>query len=140
MEYSLLNSEQQIEQARLFAVAQKVDIDQVSNALTTLCRAFVYGIGRHVLSVDDLDEIHNQLASGQLAGAYKVLNRRYGDFSAIGLSDAIWCLKAGLSSLSDALGSYWPYMTHESRLNSLAHAWLWHDEAMVAISFESLRV
>lgn len=39
-----------------------------------------------------------------------------------------WAIVDSISAFADAIGSYWPYMTQDSRLNRLDHANLHLDE------------
>lgn len=133
------NSAEQVEQARQFLESNQSEVDRLSRLLSQLSKCFLEKIGAAVLPADEVTTLEEFLASGDLKQLYLRLNRLYVEFLRAGVSDAIWCVKGGLSSWCDATGSYWPYMTFGERKNRLVHAQQWHDEACVAIEYEAAR-
>lgn len=114
--------EQQAHRAAFFVAAHQDVVDPLTDIALELARVFIDRLASKVLPQNTISELQALLTARDPDRFWLWLRQHAVPFVRARASGAYWSLIDGMSSLTDATGAQWPYMTEVEREYRLKHA------------------
>lgn len=118
----------QIEQSKRFIAQNKELLEQHLAIAWQHASEFLKHEDHVVLPKGLLETLNSYMADKNLSAFQLTLRQHAVAFSQTHGSTRYWALNDGMSALTDAMGTYWPYMTEARRMQYLSDSTFFFSE------------